>query len=77
MNLSALSQIEERIQQLSVAEQLWLIERVTQRIRETLVAPSISEHLLVAMAVDPDIQQELQHLAREFAPITADGVETP
>ena len=67
MNLSALSQIEERIQQLSIAEQLYLIERVTQRLRETLVAPSTSENLLAAMAVDPDIQQELRHMAEGFA----------
>jgi hypothetical protein len=62
MNLSALSQIEECIQQLSVAEQLWLIERVTQRIRETLVAQSASEELLAAMAANPDIQQELRRI---------------
>jgi hypothetical protein len=36
MNLAALSQIAERIAQLSLAEQLWLIERVTQRLRGTL-----------------------------------------
>jgi len=40
MNLAALSQIEESISQLSLAEQLWLIERVAQHLRDTLEAQS-------------------------------------
>jgi len=77
MNLAVLSQIEERIHQLSFAEQLWLIERVAQRIREQLVAQSAFEHQLVAMAADLDIQQELQRIEEEFAPFAADGLDTP
>ena len=33
MNLAVLSQIEARIDQLSLAEQLWLLERIAQRVR--------------------------------------------
>ena len=77
MNLAVLSQIEKRIHQLSFAEQLWLIERVAQRIREQLVAQSAFEHQLVAMAADSDIQQELQRIEEEFAPFAADGLDTP
>ena len=77
MNLAVLSQIAERIHQLSFAEQLWLIERVAQRIREQLVAQSAFEHQLVAMAADLDIQQELQRIEEEFAPFAADGLDTP
>ena len=54
MNLSALSQIEENIYQLSLAEQLWLIERVAQRIREKLVAQSALDQQLAAMAADQE-----------------------
>jgi len=75
MNLSVLSQIEEHIHQLSLAEQLWLIERLAQRLREQLMAQNTFEDALVAMAADPDIQRELQCIEEEFAPAAADGLE--
>ena len=75
MNLAVLSQIEERIHQLSLAEQLWLIERLAQRLREQLIVQSPFEQQLVAMAEDPDIQRELQRIEEEFAPAAADGLE--
>ena len=34
MNLTTLAQIEEHIHQLSLAEQLWLIEHLAQRLRD-------------------------------------------
>ncbi len=76
MNVSVLSQIEQHIQQLSLAEQLWLIERLAQRLREQLIAPNPFENALVAMASDPDIQRELQCIEEEFAPAAADGLES-
>lgn len=76
MNPSTLSQIEERIYQLSFAEQLWLIERVAQRIREQLVAQNTVEQQLATMAADPEIQQELRRIEEEFAQVAADGLET-
>ena len=75
MNLAVLSQIEERIHQLSLAEQLWLIERLAQRLREQLIVHSPFEQQLAAMADDPDIQRELQRIEEEFAPAAADGLE--
>lgn len=75
MHVSVLSQIEEHIQQLSLVEQLWLIERLAQRLRAHLRAPNTCEHALAAMAADPDIQRELRCIEEEFAPATADGVE--
>lgn len=74
MNLSVLSQIEERIQQLSLAEQLWLIERLAQRLRAQLLAQTTFEDALATMAADPDIQRELQCIEEEFAPAAADGL---
>jgi hypothetical protein len=77
MNLSALSQIEENISQLSLAEQLWLIERVAQRLRENLGAQSAFDQQLAAMAADQEMQQELRIIEEEFAPTAADGLDTP
>jgi hypothetical protein len=77
MNLSALSQIEENIDQLSLAEQLWLIERVAQRIREKLVAQSRLDQQLAAMAADQEMQHELRSIEEDFAYAAADGLETP
>jgi len=65
MNLSALSQIEERIAQLSLAEQLWLIERVAQRLREHLDAQSAFDQQLAVMAADQEMQQELRRIEKE------------
>jgi hypothetical protein len=77
MNLAALSQIEERISQLSLAEQLWLLERVAQRLREHLGAQSTFDQQLVAMAADQEIQQELRSIEDEFAHAATDGLDTP
>jgi hypothetical protein len=77
MNLSALSQIEESISQLSLTEQLWLIERVAQRLREHLGVQSAFDQQLVAMAADQEMQQELRRIEEEFAHAAADGLDTP
>jgi hypothetical protein len=75
MNLAVLSQIEAHIDQLSLGEQLWLLERLAQRLREQLVVQTPFEQQLTAMAADPDIQQELRRIEEEFAPAAADGLE--
>ena len=77
MNLSALSQIEESISQLSLAEQLWLIERVAQRLREKLDAQSAFDQQLAAMAADQEMQQELRRIEEEFAHAATDGLDMP
>ena len=68
MNLAVLSQIEAHIDQLSLAEQLWLLERLAQRLRAQMIVHSPFEPQLAAMAEDPDIQRELQRIEEEFAP---------
>ncbi len=70
-----LSQIEENIYELSLDEQLWLIERLAQHIRNAIVMKDNSEMQLTAMAGDPEIQDELQMIAKEFAVTEADGLE--
>jgi hypothetical protein len=76
MNMVALSQIEESIYKLSLDEQLWLIERLAQRIRTTGVTLRPLEAQLAAMANDPEIRSELQMINQEFAAAEADGLET-
>ena len=76
MNSSVLSQIEESINQLSLDEQLWLIEQLVHRIRENTLKQSVWDSQLVAMAADPEIQEELQKIDEEFAVAEANGLET-
>jgi hypothetical protein len=68
MNMPVLSQMEDCISHLSLAEQLWLMERLVQRIREkTINTKGQFESDLIAMANDPQIQNELQQIEEEFA----------
>lgn len=76
MNLPVLAEIEESINQLPLDEQLWLIERITQRLRAHITAQSAWDNQLAAMASDPEIQNELQNIADEFAHAEADGLES-
>lgn len=76
MHASVLSQIEERITQLPVDEQLWLIERVVQRLRESMRTQRAFEAQFVAMAADPDIQREIHRIDEEFAVTESDGLDT-
>jgi hypothetical protein len=75
MNTPVLSQIEKSINQLSLDEQLWLMEQLARRIRENTLKQSVWDNQLVAMAADPEIQNELQKIGEEFAFAEADGLE--
>ena len=75
MNLGVLSELEAHIDQLSVAEQLALLEYVAQRLRKNLGAQSNVENELALMAADPDIQRELREINEEFASMEADGLD--
>ena len=75
MNLGVLSELEAHIDQLSVAEQLALLEYVAQRLRKNLGAQSDLENELALMAADPDIQRELREINEEFASMEADGLD--
>ena len=77
MSNSIFSQIEDGFSQLSISEQLWLIERLVHRIHEaTLKNRNDLDHQLALMATDPEIQSELQNIEREFSHAEADGLET-
>ncbi len=75
MDPPGLAQIEERIRQLSFADQLRLIERVAQRVREELATQATFDRQLADMAADPQIQQELRRIEEEFASVGADGLD--
>jgi hypothetical protein len=75
MNTPVLSQIEESINQLSLDEQLWLMEQLAHRIRENTLKQSFWDTQLAAMAADPEIQNELRKIEEEFAFAEADGLE--
>lgn len=78
MNMPILSQMDDSINRLSLAEQLWLMERLVQRIKEnTINQKSRFESDLIAMANDPQIQHELQVIEEEFAFAEADGLDIP
>ena len=76
MNASLLERIETEINQLAFPDQLWLLERLIQRIRKRTVPtqPAALEAQLAAMAQDPHLQRELKLIEAEFAYTEADGL---
>jgi hypothetical protein len=76
MTTPTLERIETDIAQLSLAEQLWLMERLAHRIRQSSLRPLImQEGDLAAMAADPAIQHEVQQINAEFAVTEMDGLD--
>lgn len=75
--LTQIEQIEESFSRLSRREQLWLLERLVHHLHEsTIREQQFAETALAAMAVDPEIQQELHKIEAEFASTSADGLKT-
>jgi len=76
MTTPTLERIETDIAQLSLTEQLLLMERLAHRIRQTSLRPLIvQESDLAAMAADPAIQREVQQINDEFAVTEMDGLD--
>lgn len=63
--MSTLDQIEVDIEQLSLDEQLHLIEFLARAIRRRMTSDPDAD--LATMAADPDIQRELVAINAEFA----------
>jgi hypothetical protein len=77
MSESILSQIEDRFSQLTVSEQLRLIERLVHTVHErTQKPPADLDSQLAQMAADPQIRAELVKIEEEFSAVEADGLET-
>jgi hypothetical protein len=76
MTESRLSQLEAAVDELSLSEQLWLVERLVQRIRErSLRSPTSNDEEFERMARDPAIQRELKEIETEFALAERDGLD--
>ncbi len=76
MNVTALTDLEDRIDRLTIDEQLCLMERLARRLRKSrLEDQPVLDHELAAMAADPEIQRELKAIEEEFAVAEADGLE--
>ena len=68
MTTPTLERLDADIAQLPLADQLWLMERLAQRIRtRTLQKSPAGDHELAEMASDPAMQHELQQINAEFA----------
>ncbi|MEM9544158.1 MAG: hypothetical protein AAGA60_32330 [Cyanobacteria bacterium P01_E01_bin.42] len=76
-----LLELDRALQNLSLAEQQWLLERLTQQIRDRIqntsqfADRSSLEKQLEDLASDRDIQQEIKAIDREFAIAEMDGLE--
>ena len=76
MKMMVLSQLEKNIYELPLEEQLRLMERLAQNIRNALATKQDIEMQLAAMANDPEIQNELKLIEEEFALAEANGLES-
>lgn len=75
MNVSATERIEREFSQLTLPDQLRLLDRLTQRIRKATTQPQPSlEEQLTAMAGDPFMQRELRAIEAEFSALETDGL---
>lgn len=74
MNTLALESIESAISQLSLLEQVRLLEQLAQRIRKQTERQQNRDDELAAMAADPAIQRELRQIEAEFSGTEMDGL---
>ncbi len=76
MATSGFERIEADIEQLSLTEQVRLMERLVHLIgQRAQPMPAVEEGDLVAMANDPAIQHELRQIEEEFAVTEPDGLD--
>jgi hypothetical protein len=76
MTNTELNRLESVIGQLTFTEQVWLMDRLAQKIRDRSArVVSVQDEHLEAMAEDPAIQRELIEIENEFASTERDGLE--
>ena len=75
MNVNVTDRIEREFNQLTLPDQLRLLDRLTQHMRKaaTQSQPSLEEQL-TAMAGDPFMQRELRAIEAEFRTLESDGL---
>jgi hypothetical protein len=77
MSAVTLTEIERRLDDLSLDEQLRLLERLAARVRRQAAdRTNGGDAELAAMAADPEIQRELRAIEEEFRVAEVDGLET-
>lgn len=75
INTNLLERIETEISQLTLVDQLWLVERLIQLIRKREARAKVDfDDRLTAMAYDPEMRQQLQEIENEFAVTEEDGL---
>jgi len=71
-----LRRVETFVAELSLVEQLWLMEWLAQHIREAAITTSRAKYdVLAEMANDSDIQRETREINSEFLAAEADGLD--
>ena len=80
MGSAVLSQIEEMIDRLSPDEQMGLIVNLTRRLQGSQRSEFPRGHAffkgqLAVMAEDPQVQDELKAIRKEFAATESDGLD--
>jgi hypothetical protein len=61
-----LARLEADIDTLTFSEQIWLLERLAQRLRQQTIDPELADRQLEAMAADPAIQHAIREIDDEF-----------
>ena len=80
MQSTKLLEIERTIGDLSLQEQQWLLEHLTQQVQAQIQNDrkfsdrAMIQKQLEVMASDPEIQQELAAIDREFSGVEFDGL---
>ncbi len=75
MGTSVLCEIEEKIDMLSNEEQLLLIEHLAHILRKSNLEKQVKQdNELTSMALDPEIQNEIRQIDKDFAPTESDGL---
>jgi len=75
MGTSVLCEIEEKIDMLSNEEQLLLIERLAHVLRKTnSEKQSMQDNELTSMALNPEIQNEIRQIDKDFVLAESDGL---
>lgn len=69
-----LHRLEREIFDLPTADKLWLLAQIAQQLQQPNPKPSSLEQILMEMATDPQIQQEIASIEAEFAIAGMDGL---
>ncbi len=73
-----LLEIEQAINSLSLNEQKWLLNRLTEKVKQNstkILAESNIKNQIELMANDPDIQREIALINQEFIITEMDGID--